>query len=98
MGTRCVYNWTNMMVIMGFDNIVHHDRELYHARIFNALIKDWESDIPRIRYQENEQRPMQKYKNIRFLDNEENQAYTIAPENLDFKGLTRRNKKYCVVG
>ena len=53
MGTRCVYNWTNMMVEMGLDNIVHHDRELCHDRIFNTWIKDWESDTLRVQYQEN---------------------------------------------
>ena len=26
MGTECVYNWTDMMVGMGIDKIVHHDR------------------------------------------------------------------------
>ena len=26
-GTRFVYNWTNMMVGMGLDNIVHNDRD-----------------------------------------------------------------------
>ena len=25
-GIRCVYNWTDMMVDMGIDNIVHDDR------------------------------------------------------------------------
>ena len=45
MGTRCVYNWTSMMVDMGLDNIVHNDRETCHASIFNAWIKDWELDI-----------------------------------------------------
>ena len=46
-GTRCVYNWTEMMVDMSLGNIAHHDRELCHARIFNAWIKDLESDILR---------------------------------------------------
>ena len=45
-----------------------------------------------------EERLLQKYKNIRFLDDEENQTYIIAPENLEFKGTTRRNKQYFVVG
>ena len=45
MGKRCVYNWTDMMVGMVIDNIVHNDRELFHARIFNVWIEDWESDI-----------------------------------------------------
>ena len=36
-GTRCVYNWTNMMVEMGLDNIVPNDREPCHTRILN----DW---------------------------------------------------------
>ena len=35
---------------------------------------------------------------MRFIDVEENQNYMIAPENLEFKGPTRRNKQYCVVG
>ena len=26
MGTRCVYNWTDMMVAMGLDNIMHNNR------------------------------------------------------------------------
>ena len=85
MGTRCVYNWTNMMVGMGLDNILHNDREPCHARIFNAWIEDWESDILRTWYQEIEQRLLQKYKNIRFLDDEDNQTYIIDPENLEFK-------------
>ena len=41
MGTRCVYNWTDMMVDMGFYNIVHNDRDPRDARIFNAWIEDW---------------------------------------------------------
>ena len=53
-------------------------------------------------YQEHEIRIMSnafcRNKNIRFLDDEDNQIYMIAPENLEFKGPTRRNKQYCVVG
>ena len=75
----CVYNWTNMMVVMGLDKIVHNDRETYHDSILNAWIKDWESDILRKLYQENEQQLLQKYKNIRFLDDEDNQTYIIDP-------------------
>ena len=86
------------MVEMVLDNIVHKDSEPRHARIFHSWIKDWVSDILRTQDQENEQRLMQKYKNIMFLDDAENQIYMIAPGNVDFKGTTRRNKKYCVVG
>ena len=57
-----------MMVDMGLDNIVKNDREPRHARIFNAWIKDWESYILITRDHENEQRLLQKYKNISFLD------------------------------
>ena len=60
MGTICVYNWTNMMVGIGLDYIVHNDREPHHARIFNAWIEDWESEILRTRDQENEKRIMHK--------------------------------------
>ena len=73
-------------------------REPYHARIFNAWIKDWELDILRTRDWENEQRLLQKYNNIRFLDDEENQTCMIAPEKLEFKETTRSNEQYCVVG
>ena len=66
--------------------------------IFNAWIEDWESDILRTRDQENEQRLLYKYKNIRFFDDEYNQTYMITPVNLEFKGSTRRNNQYCVVG
>ena len=45
MGTRCVYNWTDMMVDMGLDNIVNNGREPLRARIFNAWIDYLESDI-----------------------------------------------------
>ena len=38
MGTRFVYNWTNMMVDMGIDNIMNNDRNPRHARILNAWI------------------------------------------------------------
>ena len=86
------------MVDMGIDNIVYNYREPRHARILNAWIEDWESDILRTRDQENEQCLMQKYKNIRFFDDEDNQIYMIAPENLEFKGTTRRNNQYCLVG
>ena len=79
MVTRCVYNWTNMMVEMGIDNITHNDRETLHARTLNAWIEDWESEILRTRDQENEKRLLQKYKNKTFLDDEENQTYMIAP-------------------
>ena len=98
MGTRYVYNWTDMMVDMGIDNIVHNDREPRHARIFNSWIYYWESDILRTQDQENEQRLLQKYNNISFLDDEYNQTYIIDPEKLEFKGPTRRNKQYYVVG
>ena len=97
-GTRCVYNWTCMMVDMGLDNIVHNDRESLHARIFNSWIEDWESDIPRSRDQDNEQRLLQKYKNRRFLDDDYNQTYMISLENLEFKGTTRSYKQYYAVG
>ena len=63
-----------MMVDMGLDNIVHNDREPHHARILNDRIKDWESDILRTRYQENEQQLLKKYNNIRFLDDEDIQT------------------------
>ena len=86
------------MVHMGLDNIVHNYSDPIHARIFNAWIKDWESDIVITWYQDNEQLLLRKYKNIRFLDDEDNQTYMIAPENLEFKGTTRRNKQYCLVG
>ena len=98
MGTRCVYNWTNMMVGVGLDKIVHHDREPHRARIFNACTKDWESDILRTLDQENEQLIIKKYKTLRLLDDEDNQTYMIAPEILEFKGPTRMNKQYCMVG
>ena len=39
MGTRCVYNWTNMMVDMGIYTIVNHDTKPRHASIFNAWIE-----------------------------------------------------------
>ena len=81
-----------MMVYMSLDNILHHDRQPFHARIFNASIKDWESDILRTQDQENEQPLLQKYKNIRLLDDEGNRTYMISPEILEFKGTTRRNK------
>ena len=42
MGRICVYNWTDMMVEMGLDKILHHDKEILHVRIFNAWIEDWE--------------------------------------------------------
>ena len=97
-GTSCVYNWTYMMVDMGIDNIVHNDKEPVQAKIFNAWIQYWESNILITRDQENELQLFQKYKKIRFFDDEENQIYMIAPENLEFKGPTRRNEQYCVVG
>ena len=87
-----------MMFDMVIDNILYNNREPHHARIFNAWTEDWESDILRTRYQENEKRLLKKYKNIRFLDDEYNQTYMISPEILEFKGPTRRNEQYCVVG
>ena len=89
-GTICVYNWTNMMVDMGIDNFVSHDRELHHARILNYIL--------RTRYKENQKHLHQKYKNIGFLDDEYNQTYMISPGNQEFKGPTRRNNQYCAVG
>ena len=98
MGKRCVYNWTYMMVDMGLDNIVYYDRELHHSKVSNAWIKDWESDVLRTRDHENDHCLLHKYKNIKFLDDEDNQTYMLTPENLEVKGPTRRNKQYCVVG
>ena len=86
------------MVAMGIYNIVHNDREPRHARIFSAWIKYWKLDILRSRYQENEQRLFQKYNNLRFLGDEENETYIVSPEKLEFKGPTIRNEQYCVVG
>ena len=83
---------------MGLDKIVHNDREPLLAKIFNAWVKDLESDILRTKYQENEQRLLYKYNNIRFLDDEYNKPYMIAPESLELKGITINNKQYCVVG
>ena len=85
------------MVDMGIDNIVNHDRDIFHARILIAWNDYWESDILIKRDQENEQLLLKKYKNLRFLDDEENQTYIIAPENLEFKVPTINNNKYCVV-
>ena len=87
-----------MMVDMGLDTIVHHVRELRHARIFNTCIEDWESDILRKRNTENDQRLLQKYKNLGFLYYEDNKTYIIAQGNLEFKGPTIRNKQYRLVG
>ena len=98
MGKQCVYSWTDMMVDMGIDNIVNNDREPCNERIFNAWIKDSESDILKTLYQENDQRLLQRYNNIRFLDDEDNQTYMISQENFEFKGFTIRNKQYSVVG
>ena len=50
MGKLFVYNWSEMMVDMGIDNIVHNDRDSRHDRIFNAWINDWESVILITRY------------------------------------------------
>ena len=97
-GKICIYNWTGIMVDMGLYKILHDGREPRHARIFNSWIKDWDSEILRTRHQENDQHLLQKYKNIRFLDDDYNQTYMIAPKQLDFKGPTRRNKQYFVVG
>ena len=77
---------------------MHNYRELRHASILNAWIKDWDSDILRTQDQENEICLLQKYNNIRFLDDEDNQTYILDPEHLDFKGTTISNKQYCVVG
>ena len=82
---------------MGLDKIVHHDRESQYTRIFNSCIKYWESETRKTRDQENEQRLLQKYNNLRFLDDQDNQTYMIAPENLEFKGSNRKNNQYCLV-
>ena len=47
MGTRYVYNCTDMVIYMGLDKNVHNDREPSHAKICNAWIEDWESEILR---------------------------------------------------
>ena len=60
------------MVDMGINNIVHNYGDPLDARIFNAWIEDWESDTLRTLYQDNEQRLMQIYKSIMFLDYEDN--------------------------
>ena len=86
MGTRFVYNWIDIMFDMGLDNIVHNDGEPRHARIFNAQIEYWKSDILRTRDQKNEQRLLQKYRSIRFLDDDYNQTYMIVPEFWSLKG------------
>ena len=87
-----------MMVDMFLYNIVHNDREPRHSRMFNSWIEDWESDILRTQDQGNDQSLLHKYKNIRFLDDKDNQAYMIAQEHFEFKGPTRSNKQYCLFG
>ena len=87
-----------MMIDMVIYNIVHNDREPLHTRIFNTWIEDLESYILRTRDQDNEQRLLQKYKNIRFLDDEDNKTHMISPYTLYFKGSIRRNKQYYLVG
>ena len=42
MGTRCVYNWTDIMVNMALDKILHYDKVPIHGRIFNTWIDDTE--------------------------------------------------------
>ena len=86
-----------MMVTMGIDNIMYHDMELHHARILNSWIEDWESGILVIQYQDNEQCLMKKYKNLRFIDDEDNHNCMIVPEKLEPEGTSRINKQYCVV-
>ena len=86
------------MVDMGLDKIVYNDREFSHSMILNIWIGYWESVILRTQDKDNEQRLLQKYKNLRFLDDKDNQTYMIVPDNLGSKGPTRRNKQYCVVG
>ena len=98
MVTRCVYNWNKIIVEIDLYNTMHHDREPIHARIFNACIKDWDSDILITKYQDNESRLLKKYKNLRLLDDDDNKTYKITPENLEFKGTIKRNNQYCVVG
>ena len=87
-----------MMVDMGLDKIVHHDREPRHKRILNFWINDWESDTLRALDQDNEKQLLHKYKNLRFLDDEGNHIYMTPPENLEFKGPTRRNKQDFLFG
>ena len=98
MGKQCVYSWTEMMADMVIDNIVNNDGDPCNEKIFNGWIKDSKSDILKTLYQENEQCLLQRYNNIRFLDDEDNQTYMSAQENFEFKGLTIRNKQYSVVG
>ena len=98
MGTIYVYKWTGIIVAIGLDNIVHHDREPLHDSILNYWIQDWDPEILRTRYQENDQNLLHKHKNLRFLDDKDNQTYMIGPEKLKFKRNTIRNEKYCVVG
>ena len=69
-----------MMVDMGLDNIFNNERGPRQARIFNSWIEDWESEILRTQYQDNEKRLLQKYNNLRFLDDEYNKTYIIAPK------------------
>ena len=65
------------MVDICIDNIVHNDMYPWHSRTFNVYMKDCESDILITRDQDNEQLILNKYKNIRFLGDEENQNYMI---------------------
>ena len=48
------------MVDIVIDNIVNNDRKTHHARIFNTSIKDWESQIPKKRDQENNKNLLQE--------------------------------------
>ena len=57
-----------MIVVMGLDKIMHNDREPRHVRIFITYTEYWESYILITQNQENEQRLLQKYRILRFLD------------------------------
>ena len=42
--------------------------------------------------------PSAEIQDYKFLDDEGNKTYMISPESLEFKGTTRMNKQYYVVG
>ena len=66
-------------------------------RKFKNFIEDWEEEMVSKKDSVHEARLLEKYKYIRFRDDEDDQLYEVAPENLEFKGK-RRHKHYCVVG
>ena len=98
LGKYKVYDFSDLDANLGLKEFetFEHERQLPQKRTFNAWIEDWEKELLQKRNQKAEAKLLKKYKNLLFVDDNDNKLYEVAPENLEWKG-SRKERGWCVV-